>query len=159
MKKYTREPAKVHLNSVMETIRNRSIMKNIGQIQSFQRNTGDLKKLKAKPQVQFYILKRWRSTKRAGICYLWLNEKLFIIEFQGNNLLNQKNELISKWRHKNKFKFMNYKTWPLCGKCRCSEFFSGAIVSRIWTECGDLQSKSPHSLRMWLNADQTNPEC
>ena len=40
------EPAKVHLNSVMETIRNHSIMKNIGQIQNFRRNTGDLKNSK-----------------------------------------------------------------------------------------------------------------
>ena len=47
MKKYTTEPAKVHLNSVIETIRNHLIMKNIGQ---------KLKKLKGKPQVQFYIL-------------------------------------------------------------------------------------------------------
>ena len=47
-----------------------------------------LKKLKAKPQVQIYILKRCRPTKRAVICYLCLKEKLFIIEHQRNNLLN-----------------------------------------------------------------------
>ena len=35
MEKYTTEPAKVHLNSNMETTRNHSIMKNIGQIQNF----------------------------------------------------------------------------------------------------------------------------
>ena len=69
-----------------------------------------LKNLKANPQVQFHILKRCRPTKRTGICYLCLNEKLFIIEHQGNNLLNQRNELISKCRHKNKFKLMNHKT-------------------------------------------------
>ena len=43
MKKYTTGPAKVHLNSVMETIRNHSIMKSIGQIQNFRRDTEDLK--------------------------------------------------------------------------------------------------------------------
>ena len=69
-----------------------------------------LKELKAKPQVQFYILKRCQPTKRTGICYLCLNEKLFIIEHQGNDLLNQRSELISKCRHKNKFKLMNHKT-------------------------------------------------
>ena len=42
MKKCATEPTKAHLNSVMETVRNNSIMKNIGQIQNFQRNTGDL---------------------------------------------------------------------------------------------------------------------
>ena len=69
-----------------------------------------LKELKAQPQVQFYILKRCPPTKRTGICYLCLNEKLFIIEHQGNDLLNQRNELISKCRHKIKFKLMNHKT-------------------------------------------------
>ena len=76
--------------------------------------------------LQHLIMNRCQPTKRTGICYLCLNEKLFIIEHQGNNLLNQRNELISKCRHKNKFKFMNHKTWPLSGKCLCLEFFSGA---------------------------------
>ena len=35
MKKYTTEPTKVHLSSVMETI-----MKNIGKIQNVRKNTG-----------------------------------------------------------------------------------------------------------------------
>ena len=45
-----------------------------------------LKELKAQPQVKFYILKRCRLAKRTGICYLYLNEKLFIVEHQGNLL-------------------------------------------------------------------------
>ena len=69
-----------------------------------------LKELKAQSQVQFYISKGYRPAKRTGICYLCLNDKLFIIEHQGNDLLNQRNELISKCRHKNKFKLMNHKT-------------------------------------------------
>ena len=36
--------AKVHLNSLTEAIRKYSIMKKIGQIQNFRRNTGDFKK-------------------------------------------------------------------------------------------------------------------
>ena len=46
MEKNTTQPAKVHLNSGLETIRNHSIMKNIGQIPSFRKNTGDLKNSK-----------------------------------------------------------------------------------------------------------------
>ena len=46
MKKYTTELAKVHLNSVMETIRNHSIMENIGPIRNFRRSTGDVKNSK-----------------------------------------------------------------------------------------------------------------
>ena len=91
MGKYTTGPAKVHLNSHIETIRSHSIKKNIGQMQNFGRNTADF-------------------SGTAGICYLCLNEKLFIIEHQGNNLLNQQNELISKCKHKNKFKLMSHKT-------------------------------------------------
>ena len=46
MKKFTTELAKVHLNSVMETIRNHSIMKSIGQMQNFRKNTEDLQNSK-----------------------------------------------------------------------------------------------------------------
>ena len=53
MKNYTTEPAKVHLNSVMKTIRNHSIMKNIGQIKNFQRYTGDLKNSKQNLEYNF----------------------------------------------------------------------------------------------------------
>ena len=109
MTKYTTEPAKVHLNSVMETIRNHLYMKNRRDTE-LSKKYWRLKKLEANPEVQLHILKRCRPTKRTGICNLCLNEKLFIIEHQGNNLLNQRNELISKCRHKNKFMLMNHKT-------------------------------------------------
>ena len=46
MEKYTTEPAKVQLNSDMETIRNHSNIKNIGQIQNSRSNTGGLKNSK-----------------------------------------------------------------------------------------------------------------
>ena len=52
-KKHNTEPAKLHLNSVMEIIRNHSIMKNIGQIQNFRRNTGDLKNSKLNLKYNF----------------------------------------------------------------------------------------------------------
>ena len=70
-----------------------------------------LKELNALPQMEFYILKMCPPTRRTGSCYLCLNEKLFILEHKGNNLLNKRNELISKCRHKNKFKLANQKTW------------------------------------------------
>ena len=124
-KKYTTEPRKVHLNSDMETIRNHLIIKNIGQIQNVWKNNGDLKNLKHNLRYNF-ILRRCQPTKRTGICYLCLNKKLFVTEHQEGNLQNQKHELISKFRHKNKFKLMNHKTWPLFGKCPCLELFSGA---------------------------------
>ena len=94
-----------------------------------------LKEIKAKLQVQFYILKRCWPKKRQGICYLCLNK--YIIEHQGNNFLNQRNELISKCRHKNKFKLMKYKTWALCWTCLLLGHFSGVNffpnLGWIWT--------------------------
>ena len=109
MKKYTAEPVKVHLNSVMETTRNDSIMKNIGQTELLK-EYWRLKISKQKTSSTIVHFKRCQPIKRTGICYLCLNEKLFIIEHQGNKLLNQRNELISKCRQKNRFKLMNHKT-------------------------------------------------
>ena len=40
------------------------------------------------------------------------------------------------------------RKWKLRKKCLYSEFF-WSVFSRIWTECRDLQSKSPYSGRMW----------
>ena len=57
MKRYTTKRAKVHLNSVMEKIRNQSIVKNKGQIQNFRRNTGDLKNSKHNLKYNFKFSK------------------------------------------------------------------------------------------------------
>ena len=72
--------------------------------------------------------------------------QLFIIEHQGNDLLNQRNELICKCRHK-KVESVHVRS-----------FFLVWIFSHVYTEYGDLQSKSLYSLRMWRNMGQTNPE-
>ena len=41
--------------------------------------------------------------------------------------------------------------------CPYSEFF-WSVFSGIWTEYGDLRSKSPYSVQMRENADQKNSE-
>ena len=41
-------------------------------------------------------------------CQLCLNEKLSIIEYREKNLLNKKNELISKCRHQNKYTLVKH---------------------------------------------------
>ena len=43
-------------------------------------------------------------------CYLFLNEKMEITNYRGNNLQNKKTELISKCRHQNKYKVSKYDT-------------------------------------------------
>ena len=45
-RKYHEKLYQVHLNSDMETLRNHSIMKNVGQIQNFKKNSGDLRNSK-----------------------------------------------------------------------------------------------------------------
>ena len=55
MEKYTTESEKVHSNNVMETIKNPSFMKNIGLIQSFQKNNADLKNSKQNPRYNFTL--------------------------------------------------------------------------------------------------------
>ena len=69
-----------------------------------------LKELNAEPKVTFSIFRRCPKTKRNGPCYLCLHEKLAILEHKEDNLLNTRNELVSKCRHKNKFKLANFKT-------------------------------------------------
>ena len=61
-----------------------------------------LKELNAISETEFSILKKFPPTRRKVACHLCLYKKLFKTEYKGDNLLNQRNELISKFRHKNK---------------------------------------------------------
>ena len=70
IEKYTTEPAKAHLNSDMENIGNHLIMKNRVDTE-LSKEYWTLKELISQFQVQFYILKRCRPTKRTGIFYLF----------------------------------------------------------------------------------------
>ena len=70
-----------------------------------------LKELNASPKIEFRILKKCAPTRRKRACYLCLYEKLLITEYKGDNLLNQRNEFVSKYRHQNKFKLIILKTW------------------------------------------------
>ena len=69
-----------------------------------------LKEMNANPNITFSILKRCPPTKPSSKCYLCLNEKLFILESKNEHLLNKRGELVTKCRHKNKFKLCNHKT-------------------------------------------------
>ena len=44
-------------------------------------------------------------SKRSALC---LSEKLHIAEYEGDNLLNKREEMISKCRHQNKFMLVNH---------------------------------------------------
>ena len=54
-------------------------------------------------------------------------------------------------KKKKKTKFQLRKKFPYSG-------FFWSVVSRIWTEYGEIQSISPYSARMPENTDQKNSE-
>ena len=55
------------------------------------------------PQIEWKILRVCPPFNQASRrCSLCLNEKLEIALYTGDNLLNKRNELISKYRHVNK---------------------------------------------------------
>ena len=59
------------------------------------------------PKVTWRIIRKcapFNTTKRK--CYLYLNEKLEIASYKGENLLNKNSELINKCRHQNKFNLL-----------------------------------------------------
>ena len=69
--------------------------KKHSQIQSFRRNTGDLKNSNHDLKYNFIFQKYTDQEKEQSFVIYFLNEKRFIIKPQENNLLNQGNELIS----------------------------------------------------------------
>ena len=68
-----------------------------------------LKRNNQEPRITWKIKKKCQPfNPLTGKCDLCLNEKLFLIEiFNNKNLLNTRDELISKCRHQNKFKLCN----------------------------------------------------
>ena len=61
------------------------------------------------PIVTWRIIRKcapFNTTKRK--CYLCLNEKLEIASYKGDNLLNERSELINKCRHQNKFTLLQH---------------------------------------------------
>ena len=61
------------------------------------------------PKVTWRIIKKcapFNTTKRK--CHLCLNEKLEIASYKGDNLLNKRKELISKYRHQHKSTFLRH---------------------------------------------------
>ena len=61
-----------------------------------------IKNLNGEPKVTFTIINHPYESSSAK-CYLCL------LEYKGDNLLNQRSELVSKCRHKNKYKLCNHK--------------------------------------------------
>ena len=151
MKKCTTEPTKVHLNSVMETVRNNSIMKNIVQIQNFRRNTGDLNNSKQTSSTILHF-KKMPTNKKNRYYYHWTPRKQPSKPKELNLSLSLDSKTnLSLWFTKPDHCVESVRVWS---------FFLVRIffphLDWIWRL---TQTYSPHLLRMWRNTGQTNPEC
>ena len=69
-----------------------------------------LKDLNVNPRITWKIKKKCRAYNVGSKnCNLCLNEKLFILEYKNDNLLNKRSELVTKCRHQNKYSLVNHK--------------------------------------------------
>ena len=70
-----------------------------------------MKKSGQTPVITWKIIRRCSPySPNSKRYYLCLNEKMEIVTYRGNNLLNKKTELISKCRHQNKYTLSKYDT-------------------------------------------------
>ena len=61
------------------------------------------------PHINWRIIKHCAAYNPvAKRCMLCLSEKLYIAEYEGGNLLNKRDELVSKCRHLNKYMLINH---------------------------------------------------
>ena len=61
------------------------------------------------PHINWRIIKHCAAYNPvAKRCILCLSEKLYIAEYEGGNLLNKRDELVSKCRHLNKYMLINH---------------------------------------------------
>ena len=78
-----------------------------------------VKASKEEPVLVWKILGQYEAsnvnTKR---CLLCLNEKLQIAIYRGNNMLNKRTEIISKWRHRNKYTLASYDSMDRNVRCK-----------------------------------------
>ena len=59
--------------------------------------------------INWRIIKQYQTyTPASKKCMLCLNEKLEILEHNGNNILNKRTELVSKCRHRNEYMISQY---------------------------------------------------
>ena len=74
----------------------------------FSKEVWNVKEKNANFNVKWKVVNQYPAynpvSKRCSLC---LNEKLAILENEGNNLLNKRSEIISKCRHKNKYMLIN----------------------------------------------------
>ena len=61
------------------------------------------------PHINWRIIKHCAAYNPvAKRCMLCLSEKLYIAEYEGGNLLNKRDELVSKCRHLNKYMLITH---------------------------------------------------
>ena len=72
----------------------------------------DVKERNGTPNVTWRIFGKFQPyNPESKRCYLCLNEKLEITLHKEDNIINKRSEVISKCRHKNKYKLMNMTSY------------------------------------------------
>ena len=82
------------------------------------------------------------NTKR---CLLYLNEKLQIAVFRGNNMLNKQTEVISKCRQENKYALASYDSmnWNIRCKVEVSwDYWNFLSLWQLWSRLTEASSIS-----------------
>ena len=70
-----------------------------------------IKEQHGEPKVKWKILRKAKAfTPESRNCQLCLGEKYEIASYDGNNLLNKRNEVVAKCRHKRKYILASYGT-------------------------------------------------
>ena len=70
----------------------------------------NVKEQNGRPKVTWRIVRNARPfSVKSGNCNLCVNEKYKIANYNGNDLLNKRTEVIAKCRHKNKFELARFK--------------------------------------------------
>ena len=103
-RKFIRAYQKQRLKQHFRTIKNPSTTKMRKNDTQLSNELWNIKVSKEEPVFVWKILGQYQSynvnTKR---CLLFLNEKLQMANYRGNNMPNKRTEIISKWRHMNKY--------------------------------------------------------
>ena len=99
---------KQHLSSDMRTIKKHSITSNTKLIHSYQTNIGILYQQRKLRTYSGKFREPSNHTAKDLNDVSCLNKKLVITLRKDDNMLNKRSEVISKYRHKNKYMLANY---------------------------------------------------
>ena len=134
MTKFIFELQKSHSKIDSTTTPNPLHMKIMQMTQNCRKNTGTLKRNTFIPKVTWSIVREcppYNLSKRK--CYLCLNGKLEFNSYKGSNLLNERSELINKYRHLNKYALLRHDSKNQYQSFSCKSYHN--VHANIASQC------------------------